>query len=874
MCMMMPIDLRCEYLPRPLGVDVAQPRLSWVLWSRERAQRQSAYRILVASNPERLARDEGDLWDTGKVLSDQTCHIVYQGKPLQSLQRCYWKVCVWDAQDTPSGWSEVSWWEMGVLNADEWKARWISAPVAEPAPLFRKHFTVNRPVRRARALICGLGYYELYLNGERIGGQVLDPAQTDYEKRALYTVHDVTPYLRTGDNCVGVMLGNGWFNQAIVWGGMSYGEPCLLLQLVLEYADGSTNLVCSDGLWKTAPGPVLKNNVYAGEEYDARRETPGWCEAGFDDSSWWAVRVVPCPTEKLQSQMLPPIRRMKTLQPIALWQSAPGVWVYDMGQNFAGWARLRVQAPAGTTITLRFAEELHPDGSIDPASTGVFATHVVQTDRYTCNGQGVEVWEPRFTYHGFRYVEMTGYPGTPTLDMLEGVVVYSGVLPAGTFECSDEMLNRIHRTAVWTEVSNLHSVPTDCPHRERCGWLGDAHVSAEMTIYNFEMAPFWSKYLQDIETSLTEKGLPTFVAPGKRKIGEASPDWGTAIVQIPYYLYVYYGDRRVLEEHYDTMKRWVEHLLSISDDYVVSAGLGDWCAPGSVPGNTPIPITSTAIFYLDACIMRRVAQVLGRSQDADWFARLADSIRDAFNRHFFDTKACTYGSQTADTLALAWGLAPEGKEQAIADSLARDVREKHRGHHSTGIIGLRHLFWALSEYGHADVAMTILHQTDYPSIGHLFALGATTLWEWWSEPEIEQQEGPRSCNHPMQGGFDAWFFYGVAGISPCISAPGFARITFKPHLLPGLQWARASYRSVRGMIASEWQRSEGRLYWKVVVPPNTTATVHLPTTDSGNVTESGKPVNQVAEITVHSERDGWLVLSVPSGEYRFESPLG
>ncbi len=872
--MIMPVDLRCEYLPCPLGIDIAQPRLSWALWSREYGQRQTAYRLLVASSAELLASDEGDLWDTGKVNSDQTCQIVYAGRELQSLRRCYWKVQVWDAQGNDSDWSEVSWWEMGILNEQEWHAQWIAAPFDEPAPLFRKTFTLEKPLRRARALICGLGYYELYLNGERVGDHVLDPAQTDYEQRAFYTVHDVTHLLMPGRNAVGVMLGNGWFHQAVVWGGMSYGEPCLLLQMVLEYADGSTDLLCSDETWKTAPGPVLKNNVYAGEEYDARREVPGWCEAELDDTGWQSVRVVTAPTQRLQSQLVQPIRRMRTLQPIALWQTEPGVWVYDMGQNFAGWARLKVQAPAGTTITLRFAEELHPDGSLDPASTGVFATFVVQTDRYTCKGQGTEVWEPRFTYHGFRYVEMSGYPATPTLDMLEGVAVYSAVLPAGTFECSDEMLNRIHRTAVWTEVSNLHSVPTDCPHRERCGWLGDAHVSAEMTIYNFEMAPVWSKYLHDIETSLTEKGLPTFVAPGKRKIDEASPDWGTAVVQIPYYLYLYYGDRRVLEEHYDTMKRWVEHLLNISDDCIVSAGLGDWCAPGSVPGHTPIAITSTAVFHLDATIMHQVAQVLGRTEDAEWFTRLAGRIRDAFNRRFFDAEACTYGSQTANVLALAWGLAPEGKEQAIADSLARDVMQRHGGHHSTGIMGWRHLFWALCEYGHADVAMTVLHQTDYPSIGYLFSLGATTLWEWWSEPDIEQQEGPRSCNHPMQGGFDAWFFYGVAGIRPSISAPGFAHILFKPHLLPGVQWARASYRSIRGMTVSEWQRSADRFVWRVVVPPNITATVYLPAADEGRVTEGGAALRKVPGIAVQGVRDGHLVLTVSSGEYRFEVAMG
>lgn len=825
--MLLATDLRCEYLARPLGIDLSQPRLSWTLWSRERGQRQTAYRLLVASTPELLAREEADLWDTGKVDSERTCHIPYAGKPLRSLQRCYWKVRVWDVNGEPSEWSEVSWWEMGILHPDEWQARWICAPVAEPAPLFRKEFLVRSRLQRARALICGLGYYELYLNGERVGEQVLDPAQTDYEQRAFYVVHDVTHLLREGRNGVGVMLGNGWYHQAVVWGGMSYGEPVLLLQLVLEYADGGRELVCTDDSWKTHPGPVLKNNVYAGEEYDARREIAGWSEAGLDDSGWSPVHVVPSPTRRLESQKIPPIRRVRTLPTVALTSPQPGVWIYDFGQNFAGWARLKVQAPAGTTITLRFAEALYPDGTLNPESTGVFATYVVQTDRYTCKGAGVEVWEPRFTYHGFRYVEMTGYPGTPTPDMLEGVVVHTAVAPAGTFECSDEMLNRIHRTAIWTEISNLHSIPTDCPHRERCGWLGDAHVSAEMTIYNFEMAPFWTKYLEDIETSLTEKGLPTFVAPGKRKIGEASPDWGTAIVQIPWYLYLYYGDAQVLQRHYPTMKRWVEHLQSIAEGYIVSAGLGDWCAPGSVPGNTPIPITSTAVFYLDAVLLAKIAHVLGEEEDHRRFDTLARGIRQAFIERFYDREAHTFGSQAADALALAWGLAPDGEEQAIADSLARDVMERHGGHHSTGILGSRYLYWALCEYGHGEAAMTMLHQRDYPSIGNLFQQGATTFWEYWGERLIDEQEGPRSYNHPMQGGFDTWFFDGIAGVRPAEEGVGFQRIVLRPQIVPGVHWARAAYRSIRGWIVSEWRREGGRLVWRVVIPPGASAEAHL-----------------------------------------------
>ena len=551
----------------------------------------------------------------------------------------------------------------------------------------------------------------------------------------------------------------------------------------------------------------------------------------------------------------------------------PGVYVYDFGQNIAGWAKLRVHAPRGTKIILRFAESVFPDGRIDPASTGVFATRLVQTDTYITKGSGEEVWEPRFNYHAFRYAEMTGFPGTPARENLAAVVVHTAVREVGQFECSDALLNRIHRTAVWTEIGNLHGVPTDCPGREKCGWLGDAQVSAEMTIYNFDMARFWRKYVEDIETAQVD-GLPAMVAPGKRERERAVPDWGTAVVQIPWYIYVYYADRRTLEEHYEAMNRWIDHLQGLARDYIVSQGLGDWCPPGSVePVETPIPLTSTAYFYLDAKIMSKVAQIMGRFDDAARFQALAGKIREAFTRKFFDAATMSYGSQAADSVALRLGLAP-ANEAEVAVALARDVTERHHSHFSTGITGSRCLYGALAEYGHGDVALTILRQQTYPSIQYLYSLGATTLWETWGEPELDQKHGPRSRNHAMQGGFDAWFYQGLAGICPDPEQPGFKHTILIPQIPPGLTNVRAEYNSVYGKIASEWRVDKDSFHWRVAIPANTRATVHVPCDGTGPITEGGLPVDKLQELSLRRKIPGWTVFEIGSGEYNFASRLG
>ena len=898
-------NLRCEYRVNPLAVNTVNPRLSWILESQKRGERQTAYRILVAGSEAKLAANKGDLWDTGKVNSDQSIHVLYAGRGLSSRMQCYWKVRVWDKDGKESGWSRPAIWKMGLLEDTDWKGKWITIGQRQnqdAAPMLRSEFTINKPVEQAYIYVCGLGYYELYINGGKIGDNVLDPAQTDYEQRVFYIPYNVTDKLKQSHNAIGVILGDGWYNQNKVWqkgkhkveGGTVYGRPKVLLQLEITYTDGSIETVVTDEKWKAATGPIVANNVYAGESYDARLERLGWAGAGLDDSDWSNAVLIDAPGGKLVSQALPAIKRIKTIQPIGIAKPKPGVYVYDMGQNFAGWARLKVKASAGTAIKLRFAEVLAPDGSIDPASTGPDATGVVQTDIYVCKGDGTEIWEPRFTYHGFRYVEMTGFAGKPSLDNLEGIVVHTAVEPAGHFQCSDEMLNRIHQAAIWTQVSNLHGVPTDCPARERCGWLGDTHVAAEMSIYNFDMALFWTKYIGDINTAASgqyqttrygtgfhirhigtkQAGIPTMIAPGRRGRAEASPDWGTATVQLPWYIYLYYGDEYILRRHYSSMKQWADHLNNLAENGIVSQGLGDWCPPG---GNSkmecPIPLTSTAYYYFDVKILADTAEILGKTDDAANYRNLAADIRTAFINRFFDAEQATYGCQTADAFALYLALVPKGRGAAIADRLARNVVEKHDGHLSTGIHGLRHLFWALSLYGHDDVAYRVLTQTTFPGFADMFARGATTLWETMMPPRSDGRLPDGSHNHPMQGGFDAWFYSGIAGINPMPESPGFKHVALYPNLINQLQWADASYRSIYGLIESRWQNEDGNFQWYITIPPNTTATVLVPAADVETITESGVPAAKAEGVRFRGMEYNCATFSVEAGRYRFVSKV-
>jgi len=902
-------SLRCEYLENPLGIDTSAPRLSWQIESKERGQKQTAYRILAASSPDLLQKDQGDLWDSGKVESDQSLHVRYAGKPIASRQRCFWKVKVWGKDGIESVWSPAATWETGLPGAADWQdASWIQlakdtrdSPLemrpfekkgrAKPktvksfaSPLFRREFTLKPGIVRARAYVSGLGYSELFVNGQRIGNAVLDPGQTTYDVRALYVTHDITKWLKPGPNAVGVMLGNGFFGQNLAFNSpnLAIGQPSLIAKIVVDYADGSSQTIATDESWKANTGPVIFDNVYAGETYDARLERNGWSEPGFADSDWQSAEKIEPVTAKLEAQMIPPIRCIRTLKPQKVFAGEDGKWIFDLGQNIAGWARIKANAAAGTQLTLKFAEALTPEGNtLDCGSTGGHATGFEQTDIYVCKGGGVETWQPRFTYHGFRYVEVEGVTSKPSEDFLEGVLVRSDVPEQGSFQCSDEMLNRIYRTSLWTIEDSLHSTAEDCPHREKCGWLGDAHAVAETAIFNFDMAQFWTKFVDDIETTLgrggttywgqkATPGIPCNIAVGRRLCQEARPDWGAAYVLLPWYLYNYYGDTDVFARHYDHLKRWIEYVRDLRVDGIVERGYGDWCPPGTnLKMECPPPLTSTAFFYGTLRMMEDFAKQLGKADDSAAFAQLANETKEAFNRKFFDNQSPGYGSQTADAVALRFDLVPDGQRGNVAKSLADGVVNKHDGHAFVGIHGGRPLYSQLSENGYDAAAFDALLKKDWPGFAYMLDQGATTWPEVQMEIKPGESIGLRSQNHPMQSGFAAWFHESVGGIRP--AAPGFKRIELNPHGYEQLEWAEAQHDSLYGPIKSSWKNQGSEFTWEVSIPANTTATAYVPARSAETVSESGRPASSSPGVKFLRFEDGRAIYELQSGSYAFRS---
>jgi alpha-L-rhamnosidase len=904
-------NLRCEYRENPLGIDALTPRLCWQMQSDERGQRQAAYRILVASSVDRLKHGQGDLWDSGKVDSDQSLHIRYAGKPLTAREQCFWKVQTWDKDGVAGKWSPVAMWEIGLPATNDWSgASWIrlakdarqspltkrpvqttgmtDARMAEafPVPLFRREFEIKSSVVRARAYICGIGYNEVYINGQRCGDAVLDPGQTTYDVRSFYVTHDITKVLKHGRNAIGVMLGSGFFGQNLGFNTTSlcYGPPALIAKIIVDYADGSTQTISTDSSWKADTGAILFDNVYAGETYDARFEKMGWNTAGFDDSHWAAAKQVASPTTKILAQMVPPIRAVKTLPVQKIFAGENGKWIFDLGQNIAGWAHLKVKAPAGTKISLKFAEVLMPDGkSLDMGTTGHFATGVEQTDVYVCKGGGVETWSPRFTYHGFRYVEVSGLSQRPGKDFLEGVLVHTDAPKRGSFDCPDEVLNRIYRTSLWTIEDNMHSVMEDCPHREKCGWLGDAHATGETTIFNYDMAQFWTKFVDDIGTTLgrggvtywgqkATPGIPCNIAVGKRLCQEARPDWGSAYVLLPWYLYNYYGDTDVFTRHYEHLKDWINYVKSLREDGIVVRGYGDWCPPG---GNTNMEcspmLTSTAFFYGTLNIMENFANQLGKTADAADYRQLAAETKTAFNEKFFHAQTGGYGSQTADAVALRFGITPEGQGDSVAKSLRAEIVDQHQGHAFAGIHGGKPLYTQLCENGFEDVAIAAMKQKTWPSYAYTLAQGFTTWPEQMDELNPVERIANRSLNHPMQSGFAAWFHESLGGIRP--AAAGFKRIELKPHGFTQLAWAKVEHDSLYGPIKSDWRCEHGVFKWSIAIPANTTATISVPAQNKGVVMESGRPAETSPGVKFLWFEAGRAVYEVESGNFVFQSQL-
>jgi len=730
-----------------------------------------------------------------------------------------------------------------------------------PSPLLRKAFVVRAPVRTVEVQVCGLGLYELYLNGNKVGDRVLDPAQTTYDKRAFYVTHDVTSLLRQGRNSIGLMLGNGFFGQNIALsGGLAYGEPRATVMLSIEYTNGSRETIVSDTSWKAAQGPVIFDNIYAGETFDARCELVDWSRPDFDDSAWNPVQKMTAPTANLIEQKLEPMRKIRPIQPVAVLPAENGEWIIDMGQNMTGWLKIRVQEAAGQKIKMRFAELLMPDGrAIDTASTGVHVTGSDQTDIYVCKGGGTEEWEPRFTYHGFRYVQISGLSKKPELKDYTGWLVRTDAERIGTFQCSDKLINKFYEVSMWTIEDNLQGILTDCPHRERCAWMGDGHAVGEAASFNFDLQKFWSKTSADMETVLgankprKDGGLPydprapCNISVGKRLCNQARPDWGAATVLVPWFNWLYFGDFQTVETAWPMMQGWMAFLDEFAvTNGIITEGYGDWCPPGSNKEiDTSEALTSTALYYQSIEAMRRMALALGKPSEAAHYAAQAVAVKQAFNARFFNSASGDYGSQTGTAVALHSGLVPDGKDQAVADGLAALIMGKSGGRYTTGIFGHRPLYTELNDYGHADVTRHLWSLTDWPSLGFMTEKHGLTTW-----PEVPYNWEPgkrylrNSFNHPMHSGFAAAFHESLGGIRPDPEYPGFKRFFLKPCFLPGLEWVKVTHLSPFGLISSQWKRVGGSVVWEITVPPGSRAQVQLSWYPVGKIQLGNKPVER------------------------------
>lgn len=1079
--------LRCEYLVNPQGIDVPAPRLSWVLESDVRGQKQTAYRVMVASSAENLAAGKADLWDSGKVSGDQTIHVVYRGKPLKTRMQCFWKVQVWDKNGSMQESCEPAFWSMGLLKPSDWQAKWIAAPgnppppppgphngfhskpvtspdtpqevtidlgaertvdgvrlfpsrpwdytpktegflfpvrfkieagresdpsdaitvvdqsgadvpnpgneallyrfgpvsaryvrlsvsrlgrrpgpyfvlrnqpeygfalaemqvlsgeenlakgasviaegavesagwgraklvdgyikphpggvddgIERPATMVRKEFRIAKPIKQAVVSVTGLGLYELRINGRRVGDHVLAPEWTLYCKRIQYQTYDVTELLRTGENAIGALIGGGWWAGPIVFQQPPQNaKPCLLMRLDIELADGNKQTIFTDHSWQaTVDGPIRNSGIYLGEIYDATKEMPEWDKPGFDAAAWQPVEILPNPDDagnaKLVAQLSEPIRIKKELRPIALTEPKPGVYVFDLGQNIVGWCRLRVNVPAGTKITVRHAESTYDDGTLFVDNLGSISV----TDRYTCRG-GEQVLEPHFTYHGFRYVEVTGLPSRPTEDVVTGCVFHSDAPEAGTFECSNDLVNKLMRCIEWTQRGNIMSVPTDCPQRnERLGWMGDAGAFSQTGVFIRDMAAFFNKWVRDMRDSQADDGRFTDYAP---YIGDLSgpragaPGCGDAALIVPWNLYHNYGDVRVLEEHYEAAKQWVEFIRSANpsllwennrgDDY------GDWLNGGWLTGDgresgirlpqyprgqgeMPHDVFATAFFAHSVDLLARMAKVLNRSDDSAKYSQLFEDIKAAFNRAYVSADGKIKGdNQGGYTLALHFNLLGEEMRPKAVQHLLAAI-ERFLGHPSTGIQTSHRMMLELSRKGQHDEACRLINLRTVPSWGYMVEMGATTIWERWDALVKGRTRfvGEGSLNHPVFGSVGEWIWRELAGINPDENAPGYKHMIIRPRPCPSLTWVKAEYDSIRGKIISNWKQEHGKLVLDVTIPANTTATVYLPMKaglDASKITESGKPLSQAPGVKKLAPSDASLPLEVPSGHYRFEIP--
>ena len=919
--------LRCEYLENPLGIDEKLPRLSWIVTSESRGQKQTAYQIRVASSLEKLLSDKADLWASRKVASDETVNVVYEGKPLSARQLCFWQVRVWDKDSKASKWSIPARWSMGLLNEKNWYSEWISFKddvplnatrqkvVLPPARYYRKEFKANRSIKRATIYATALGIYELSLNGHEITDQMFTPGWSDYRKRVYYNTFDVTSLVQYGSNAIGVVVADGWYSGYVGFGLLVgygpnrcgryfYGKtPALRAQLEIEYTDGSKKIVATDTSWKTSTGSILEADMLMGEVYDARLEISGWNRTGFNDERWdnaikaedngsiqtqyydrggeREVELGFIEPKILQAYSSVPVRPMEKIKPIDITEPKKSVYIFNMGQNFSGIVELKVKGKKGQQIQLRHGEMLHTDGRLMTENLRKARARDIYILK---GGADYEIWRPKFTYHGFQYVEVTGLSEKPTLDTVTGIVIGSDTPLTSSFECSDEVVNKLFSNIVWTQRANFFEVPTDCPQRdERLGWTGDAQIYIRAATYNADVAAFFTKWEHDLVESQRDNGAYPAYAPFPMQHGNRGKAYGSAWMDAgiicPYTIYKIYGDKRIIERNYESMMRFMEFRRSMSPYFqgvMIGNDWGDWLALNK----TPIEYIDSVYFAYSSKLMAEMSRAIGKNEEEKKYNNWLGQIKEFFNKNYVNEDgSLAVNTQTAYALALFVDMLPLEKQLLAGDHLAKLI-EENDNLMSTGFIGTRPLLPVLTATGHHDLAVRLLQNRRYPSWGYEVENGATTIWERWNSYTKDKgfmNAKMNSFSHYSFGAVCEWIFQSLAGIDT--EAPAYKRIIFQPgppakdsnpENKP-IDWVKAEYDSIRGRIESSWKQMSDRFEYKVTVPANTMGLLHMPAKSTDDIMESGQKIQDAEGVKVIGKKDDRILIELTSGRYYFVS---
>jgi alpha-L-rhamnosidase len=882
-------DLTCEHKRNPVGIDVQHPRLSWKMRSTGSNVMQIYYSIRVATDTKFSSSKM--VWQSGKILSDESVLIEYNGKELLPGLKYFWQVKIWDNKGNESKWSDTSFWETGLLSPASWKAKWIEMKEDtlrySPSPHFRREFLLSKTVADARIYATSHGFYELHLNGKKVGDQIFTPGWTVYGKRLQYQVYDVTNQLINGENAIGAVLGEGWYRGTLAWGNnwAIYGKRLgLLLQLRIRYTDGTEELIITDENWKFSnDGAIRMNDIYNGEIYDATKKLTGWNLKDYDDKKWVPVSTGKYNLDNIIASEGSEVRKIQEIKPVKVFRTPKGSLLVDMGQNMVGWVRLRVKGPKGTIVTLRHAEVLDKSGEFYTANLRAAQCQL----KYTLAGTGEEVYEPRFTFMGFRYIEVNGFPGELSAENITGVVVHSDMEVTGSYESSNNLINQLQHNIQWGQKGNFVDVPTDCPQRdERLGWTGDAQAFSRTAAFNMDVSSFFTKWLKDLAADQRKGGeipnvIPDVLDKQDSETASTSAGWGDVCVIVPWNMYTVYGDKRLLEVQYPSMKKWVEYIRKKAGENCIwknGSIYGDWLFyhppvnnHSEPDGFTEHDFIATAFYAYSAMILSSAARELGKTDDENTYSRLFNKIKQVFiNEYVTPAGRVGTNSQTSYVLALMFNLLPDNIREKSAGFLVTDIKSR-RNHLSTGFLGTPYLCHVLSQQGYTDVAYDLLLQESYPSWLYPVKMGATTIWERWDGQKTDstfQDPGMNSFNHYAYGAIGDWMYRVSAGIEA--KKPGYKEILIQPHPTNKLNYSKASFESNYGRISSGWERRDGRIIVKVSIPANTSATIKLPVSDSGNITESGKSLpSEKLFKNIRIEENNCL-FETGSGDYLFE----